>query len=459
MVLSRFTGISTGILILLVTSCQQRSSVPSITEKEAVLAWADMALFITKNTPANSPTYSSRCFGYIGLAMYESVVHADESYASMAGQLNGLNELPIPEKGAEYSWILSLNAAQAEILRSVYNQTSDRNKSRIDSLEMLITANFSGDLDDATVARSLDFGKKTAGAIFQWSLEDGGHRGYLANFDKKLTMPTHPGCWEPPLYGQSFSHYPLHPHWGRNRTFVVMNSRIPTPEMIRFDSSATSDYAKLFKEVLIKNRELTQTEKEIALWWGDDPGETFTPAGHSYYLARQVLTKSDVPLVKSAETFARVGMAVADAFINCWKWKYIYASERPSSYITKHIDSRWESFWPDPPFPAFPSGHATQAGAVAEVLTDLYGEHFEFTDDAHKNRPRDEIRNVDFKPRSYTSFWQVAEETAMSRFYGGIHTAQDNDVGLKQGKNIGANINSLRWKNEAVLATVKATAK
>ena len=43
---------------------------------------------------------------------------------------------------------------------------------------------------------------------------------------------------------------------------------------------------------------------------------------------------------------------------------------------TQHIDQRWESFWPDPPFPAFPSGHAIQAAAAATVLTDLYGDNF-----------------------------------------------------------------------------------
>jgi hypothetical protein len=455
MVRQQSITILTCILTMLVMSCKENKKAVLPGEKDVALAWADMTLYITKNTPANSPTYSSRCFGYIGLAMYESVVHSNADYVSIAGQLNGLQTLTSPEPDMPYNWLLSLNASQAEILRKIYNQTSDKNKARIDSLETSIKHTFSRDVDEATVARSAEFGKNIATTIFEWSLTDGGHRGYLANFDKKLTMPSEPGCWEPPLYGQSFSHYPLHPYWGKNRTFVIANSQLETPQMIRYDTSQSSDYAKMFQEVYKKNRALTQTEKEIALWWGDDPGETFTPAGHSYYLALLVLKKSDASLVQCGETFARVGMAVADSFINCWKWKYIYSSERPSSYITKHIDNRWESFWPDPPFPAFPSGHATQAGAVAEVLTDLYGDHFEFVDNSHETRPRDEIRNVEFKSRSYTSFWQVAEETAMSRFYGGIHTAQDNDVGLKQGKSIGSNINKLHWRKNSVLATLK----
>lgn len=138
-------------------------------------------------------------------------------------------------------------------------------------------------------------------------------------------------------------------------------------------------------------------------------------------------------------------MAVADAFINCWKWKYQFFSERPNTFIPDHIDPLWESFWPEPPFPAFPSGHAIQAAAAATVLTDLYGNSFAFTDSAHVGRPRDELRNTDFTARKFDSFWAVAEETANSRFYGGIHCPQDNEAGLIKGKEIGANINALHW--------------
>lgn len=123
-------------------------------------------------------------------------------------------------------------------------------------------------------------------------------------------------------------------------------------------------------------------------------------------------------------------------------------SERPNTYITQHIDSTWVSFWPDPPFPAFPSGHAIQASATATVLIDLYGEKFSFTDSLHYGRGKDDLRNTEYKPRSFDSFWAVAEEIANSRFYGGIHTRQDNQAGLDKGKEIGQNINQLKWHRQ-----------
>jgi hypothetical protein len=433
-------------------SCSTVNDARVLSPQKVATSWAEMTLFITKNTPANSPTYASRALGYIGLTMYESIVHGYPTHRSMEGQLTGLNGLPKPNLNEQYDWVAALNSAQAAILKSIYNQTSDENKLKIDSLEKFFDDYILIKQKREVITRSSSYGKSVAEAIFQWSKSDGGHRGYLANFDKKFRKEQTPGCWEPPLYGQAISHYPLHPHWGENRNFLTANRERQLPLMIKFDQDKLSEYYKECHAVFEKNNSLTQEEKEAALWWGDDPGETFTPPGHSYYLATLVIKKANPELIKCAETYARVGLAVADAFINCWKWKYHFYSERPSSFITKHIDERWESFWPDPPFPAFPSGHATQAAAVAVVFRDLYGENFEFTDDAHVGRPRDQLRNVDFKPRSFKTFWSVAEETANSRFYGGIHSPQDNRVGLEEGAKIGTNVNRLQWLNEKTYA-------
>ncbi|MCU0393165.1 MAG: vanadium-dependent haloperoxidase [Thermoflexibacter sp.] len=434
------------ILFIVLNACQKKQN---ISENDIVLAWVDLTLHLLKNTPANTPTFASRSLGYIGLTMYESVVQGEEAYQSMSGQVNGLTDLPQKEKDKNYVWLASLNAAQAEILRSIYVQTSDENKAKIDSLESVFDNYLKDNKQNYTtedVERSANLGKQIANRIFEWSKTDSGHRGYLRNFDKKLVFEQKKGGWQPPLYAQSFSHFPLHPHWGKNRTFVKQNSEISAPNFIPYSEDKNSPYYQQFWEVYQKRKILTQEEKEIAIWWGDDPDETYTPPGHSYYLAMLVVKAQKTPLIKSAETFARVGMAVADAFINCWKWKYHFFSERPNTYITQHIDSTWVSFWPDPPFPAFPSGHAIQASAAATVLIDLYGEKFSFTDSLHYGRRKDDLRNVAYKYRKFDSFWAVAEETANSRFYGGIHTRQDNQAGLKKGKEIGNHINELKWK-------------
>lgn len=432
------------LLLGLATACGPKA--PLRSPEQVAEAWARMTLYLTQYTPSNSPTYASRAVGYIGLTMYEAVVPGYPAYQSLAGHLNGLTGLPQPEADAAYDWVLALNAAQARILGAIYPQTADSNKQKVAALEAEIYAQYAaGHTDPAIAARSVAFGQAVADAIAAWAEQDGGHRAYLRNFDKTFTHPVFPGSWQPPLYAQSFSHHPLHPYWGQNRTFLKENTGLPLPDFIPYDTTPGSPYYEQFRQVYETDLALTQEQKEIAIWWGDDPDETFTPPGHSYYLATLALRQQQPELIVWAETYARVGMAVADAFINCWKWKYHFFSERPNTFIPKHIDQAWESFWPDPPFPAFPSGHAIQASAAATVLIDLFGNAFAFVDSAHVGRPRDELRDVDFKARSFEDFWSIATETADSRFYGGIHTPQDNEAGLKAGQVIAGHVNALPW--------------
>ncbi len=442
--------------LLLLSNCQSSKNNLSIQDYEIAVRWADMALYIAKNTPSNSPTFASRGFGYIGFTMYESVVHSSEQKQSLAGQLNKLDALPQPDKSKKYNWVLSLNAGQAFILKNIYQQTSDENKEKIDSLEKVIQNTFKeAEADEQVAARSVAYGRAVASAIFEWSKNDGGHRGYLNNFESEINMPTDKGSWKAPYFAQTISRFPLHPSWGNNRTFIKANKSLEMPQFIHYQKTKNCAYYKQFAEVYDVNKKLSQEQKEIAMWWNDDPSETFTPPGHSFNLASIVLKTKKADLITCAETYARVGIAVADAFITCWKMKYYFFTERPSSFISENIDAEWESFWPDPPFPAFPSGHAMQASAVATVLADFYGDKMNIVDDTHSSRPKDEIRNVEYKKRNFTSFWQVAEETAYSRFLGGIHTNQDNLIGLQEGAHLGKNINSLSW-NKKIFSLVKS---
>ncbi len=414
-------------------------------EAEMASQWADMTLRLTQYTPGNSPTYASRCLGYIGLTMYETLAPGYPERNSLAGQLSELTILPAPDPEVSYNYALAMNAGQAEILRKLYNHTSDLNKASVDSLERELELMLSADVPAEVRKRSVSFGQRMARAIFEWSKSDGGHRAYLRNFEKGMVHPDRPGGWKPPLFAQSFSHHPLHPFWGQNRPFIPANYRMQAPAIIPHDTTPGSPYYEQFLAVYKADTALTQEQKEIAIWWGDDPDETFTPPGHSYYIASEFLRAKDAELITRAETYARVGIAVADAFILCWRWKYQFFTERPNTFIPAYIDEEWESFWPDPPFPAFPSGHAIQAAAAAAVLEDLHGPEFTFTDRSHVGRPYDEVRETGFVERPFTRFWDVALETADSRFYGGIHTPQDNERGLEKGREVAANVTALKW--------------
>lgn len=430
--------------VLGIASCD---SIPNeIPDHEVASQWADMTLYITKNTPANSPTFASRCIGYLGLAQYEAIVHGTSDHQSLAGQLTELESLPLPLSENSYNWLMVLNRSQSELLKSLYLQTSDENKLKIDSLENRIYKILKKSTDRKTANQSISYGTKLAMALFDWSKTDGGHRGYLKNFDQNFSREPFPGSWKPPLFAQSFSHKPLHPFWGENRTFALENISLELPMYIAYDPSEASDYYNQFLAVYQKEQNLTQAEKEAAIWWSDDPDVTFSPGGHLYYITNSLIRQNKPNILTATKTFATVGMSVADAFIKCWKWKYHFFSERPNTFVPQFIDEKWESFWPDPPFPSFPSGHAIQASAAATALLDTFDDQIKFIDSAHVGRERDHVRNVEFKARSFSSIWAIAQETADSRFYGGIHTPQDNEVGLEQGAIIAKNIINLNWK-------------
>lgn len=444
----RWLPIASLALISLVFSCKKTDTTdprPTTYTSDAAVKWSDMTLYVMIHTTSNTPTYSSRAFAYLGLAMYESVQAGSTNAKSMANQLSDLATLPTIEAGKRYNWAICLNASQALMMKNLHPHASDVIKLRIDSLAKAILTEQSTLETPEDVDRSVKFGESIATALYEWSKTDGGHEGYIRNFPV-IIMPTTPGSWRPPVSGQSTSQLPLHPFWGDNRMFVKANSLLGIPPIIPYSTDPASPYYAQFLEVYNKNNSLTTEEKEIAAWWGDDPSETFSPPGHSYNIATIAIKTVKPDLIKAAETYARVGMATADAFINCWKCKYKYFSERPASYVNKNIDPRWVQFWPEPPFPAFTSGHATQSMAAAIVLTDLYGASFKFTDNSHEGRPINTLRNVEYKNRSFNNFIASAEESAYSRFLGGIHMRQDNEVGSAEGKKIGTNINLLLWR-------------
>jgi hypothetical protein len=139
----------------------------------------------------------------------------------------------------------------------------------------------------------------------------------------------------------------------------------------------------------------------------------------------------------AAEAYAKVGIAVADAFISCWSTKFRYNLLRPVTYIRGVIDPAWGSLLVTPPFPEYTSGHSVQSAASAQVLTDLFGT-VAFTDHTHDDRG--------LAPRSFGSFKQAAEEAAISRLYGGIHFSTAIDLGLEQGLCVGRRVSDLEFR-------------
>jgi len=208
-----------------------------------------------------------------------------------------------------------------------------------------------------------------------------------------------------------------------------------------YSTDPSSDFYLEAIEVYETVNNLAPDEKVIAEFWSDDPGNTATPPGHSNSIMLQILKSENANLATTAELYAKLGMALHDAFISCWYAKYVYNLIRPISYIHEHLEDNWTIPLATPPFPEYTSGHSVQSGATAQVLTDFFGDDYAFTDNMHVNRT-----DIDGTPRSFSSFYDFADEAAISRLYGGIHYRAAIDIGVDQGKGIGQNIATLDFK-------------
>jgi hypothetical protein len=95
--------------------------------------------------------------------------------------------------------------------------------------------------------------------------------------------------------------------------------------------------------------------------------------------------------------------------------------------------------FPTPGHPEFPAAHATSGGVVSAMLTNVFGENFDFT--------LNHYEYLGLPARSYTSIDELGMEMANSRVFAGIHYQPSVDKGIAMSKKVCNNIlNKLKFK-------------
>ena len=380
-----------------------------------------------------SPPVASRVYVYPSIAAYECLQHLDSTSQSFAGQLNGLEAIPVPEKDAEYAY--SLAAVHAFLTVG---------KTLIFSEGMLET--FHGEIIEemkakgipsSVVKRSLTYGEQVADHILKWSEGD--------NYKKTRTFPKftftdEPGRWQPtpPAYMEG-----IEPHWREIRPMVLDSAQQFIPKAPpAFDMTSGSEFHKLVMEVYEAVKDQTKETVEIAAFWDCNPyvmnqtghvmyaTKKITPGGHWIGICEIACKKANADMTRTAEAYAMTSIALTDAFISCWDEKYRSNLIRPETVINQHIDPDWIPVLQTPPFPEHTSGHSVVSTAAASILTHVFGDNFSFIDSV-------EVK-YGLPARSFGSFMEASSEAAISRLYGGIHYMPAIDDGVDQGKKIGA---------------------
>lgn len=400
--------------------------------------WYRLILELVRHTPTYSPPVASRAFGYLGVTAYEALASGDRSMTSLAGQLNGLTPVPQRAGGVSYDEAVVMQAALSSAALELFGNTGPTGQRALKRLTEKLSAEVSSGLDPELVARSEVYGRSVTSHILTWSESDGGAKIENMGFPLEFALGSRPESWVPTsLINQQ--QLPLLPKWGENRPFAMpTGNACPLPPPPAYSEEKGSDFYKEAFEVYETVKNLTPEQRAIARFWSDDPMLSPTPPGHWIVIALKVLDERKASAAEHADLLARLGISLADAFIGCWHSKFEYDLLRPVTYIKRVIDPKWEPILITPPFPEYPSGHSTQSGAAATVLTAFFGENFAFTDNTHE---KDKLPN-----RSFNSFWDAANEAGISRLYGGIHFRAAIDRGLEQGRCIGEKAVALRTR-------------
>lgn len=222
-------------------------------------------------------------------------------------------------------------------------------------------------------------------------------------------------------------------------------------------------------------------ETLIGLYWAyDGVLQVGTPPRLYNQVVREVAREQGNSPERNARLFAFVNVAMADAGILAWDQKYIHDFWRPVIGIrehdksigpeaadgTDHILDDCDPLWlplgaPNtnrigknftPPFPAYPSGHATFGAAALHVVRLFYGQGGTFKD--RTLTPDSLMQGLHFvseelngantdnmgtaRPRHVRTFdeglWQMIRENSRSRVYLGVHWVFDGFAVRRNGE-------------------------
>lgn len=248
-----------------------------------------------------------------------------------------------------------------------------------------------------------------------------------------------PGDWAPtaPAFAAG-----LLPQWGNVQPFGVTSAAaflpVPPPSL---DSLAYAEEVAFVQAIGSANSTVRTADQTVVARFWSNGGGTATPPGHWNQIARLVIASRQVSLGEEARMMALLNVALADAAIVCWKAKYEYRLWRPIAAIREagrdgnaatEADPLWTPLLATPPFPEYTSGHSTFSGAGATVLAQVFG-----TDSIAFVGESDDAPGI---LRPYAGFWAAAEESGMSRIYGGIHFMSANVNGLAAGRAVGLEV-------------------
>jgi membrane-associated phospholipid phosphatase len=254
--------------------------------------------------------------------------------------------------------------------------------------------------------------------------------------------------------------------WGNVKTFVLTRGdqfripNVPAPNTARF-REAFNDVATVGAAVDVTGSTSTAATQFIGNFWGYDGAPLLgTPPRLYNQVAITIANREGLKKVDDyARLLALVNTTMGDSGIAAWDSKYFHNYWRPVTGIrranldgdpTTVANPAWRPFGASvinaavaeeftPPFPAYPSGHATFGAASTGSLLAFFPNNtrFTFVSDEYDGSgvdPKGVARPL--VPVRYRTIRETQVENGRSRVFNGVHWEYDDTEGQRLGENI-----------------------
>lgn len=384
---------------------------------DVVTDWNAELMSAIRSTSQNPPR-ASRQMAMLHLTIYDAIngiqrTHTPYHVSAMAP--------------AGASPAAAASAAAKTIIDALYAGAGHANNATVRANALVRhTADLAAIPDGAGETDGVVWGTGVANAMLSLRATD--HSSDVVTYN----VPPAPGIWRPAPPANAAA---LLPHWPMVTPFGLVSGAQIRPQMpvaltgaaYAMEWAQTRDYGSSTSTLR------TADQSEIALFWADGGG-TETPPGHWMRIARTASAAQGLSVEQNARLFALLGICLADAAIACWDCKYATNYWRPITAIREADtdnnpattpDPAWTSFIATPPFPEYTSGHSTFSRSAATTLAKFFG-----TDAISFTIGSDDLPGV---ARTYPGFSAAADESGISRIYGGIHFQSGNIAGQSCG--------------------------
>lgn len=413
------------ITILFFISSFPELQAQDISNKENVAtAWMNLISDLLRKDSI-PPARCLRVYAYTGLALYESQVPGLKGYQSVFSYLSGTRIATIAQR--EYSSSVAANAAIASIIR---NLGVLRSIAAIDSLESYYLGIHQKQATKKQVGGSVEFGRKVAETIFQWSKSDG-----TFNAVGSYQLTHEPGVWKP---GPKVSN-PPGINQGSLRTFVkdVVVLTFPDPPPVYSTDTASAFYRNATITFNARNS-LTFHDSLIIVAWQPRYAVNYQPMVHLTKLLTNVLEKEKYSVAAASVVYAKNGMAMFDAVVTAFNALYHYRIIRPVTFIQNVMGKTdWNTLYFYDFYPSYPSNFASLVGASSGILAGIVGVGQPLTDSTQASN---------YGSQRFSSLNGFADKITTVRIIAGIEFPFTIDAGITQGRKVAELVNTLPFK-------------